>query len=94
MIATPYVVVDHNSKTAIVVRTGRKYIHVIPMKSGKLTVKRLTPRQYEQAGYTALEIDFAAALDKFLLHAGGYTDTAKRELEALKVEALKWRQQI
>jgi hypothetical protein len=84
MIDIPSVVVDHNSKTAIVVRAGRKYIHVIPMKSGKLTVKRLTPRQYEQAGYTKLDIDMATALDKFLLHAGGYTDTAKKELEALR----------
>jgi hypothetical protein len=84
MIDTPCVVIDHNSKTAIVVRSGRKYIHVIPMKSGKLTVKRLTPRQYEQAGYTKLEMDIDKALDKFLLHAGGYTDTAKKELEALR----------
>lgn len=82
-IVTPCVVIDHNAKTAIVVKAGRKYIHVIPMKSGKLTVKRMTPRQYEQANYKVLEDKLKIALEKYLNHAGGHTDTALKELEIL-----------
>ena len=75
---------DTNSKTAIVVRSGRKYIHVIPMKSGKLTVKRMTPKQYENASYKVMDVDVKVVVEKYLAHSGGHTDTALKELEGLK----------
>ena len=83
-LVTPCVVKDANAKTAIVVKSGRKYIHVIPMKSGKLTVKRMTPRQYENAGYKVMDVEVKVVVEKYLAHSGGHTDTALKELEGLK----------
>jgi hypothetical protein len=79
----PCIVKDHNSKTAIVVRSGRKYVHIIPMKSGKLTVKKLTPAQFVKQQYTVLDIPLQVALKQYMLHSGGYTETARLELEKI-----------
>ncbi len=86
LIGAPLVVKDHNSKTAIITKVGRKYIHVIPMKSGKLTMKKITPQQYIKAKFEVLNISLVDAITKFLNHAGGYTEAVKTELERVKNE--------
>jgi len=83
-ITTPIVVIDHNAKTAIVLRTGRKFIHTIPMKSGKLTVRKITEQQYENRGYQMINVGVYEAVQQYLAHSGGHTDTAKQELLLLK----------
>lgn len=83
----PCVVKDHNSKTAIVIKQGRKYIHVVPRSSGKLTVKRYTERQYLNNQYQTLDVNLLRAIDSFLAHGAGLTDTATNELTQLR-EAL------
>lgn len=83
-ITTPIVVIDHNAKTAIVLRTGRKFIHTIPMKSGKLTVRKITEQQYESRGYEMINIGVYEAVEQYLAHSGGHTDTAKHELLLLR----------
>jgi len=80
----PCVVKDHNSKTAIVIKQGRKYIHVVPRSSGKLTVKRYTERQYINQQYQILDVDLLRAVDSFLAHGAGLTDTATNELTLLR----------
>jgi hypothetical protein len=79
----PCVVRDHNSKTAIAIREGRKFFHLIPMKSGKLTVKKLTPKQFWHQ-YEVTPIDPSQAVAKYLAHSGGHTDTARQELLMLQ----------
>lgn len=80
----PYVVKDHNSKTAVVLREGRKYIFLVAMKSGRLTVTKLTPKQFEKAGYVALATDVKEVINRYLGHVAGLTDTAIKELEGAK----------
>ena len=80
----PYVVKDHNSKTAVVLREGRKYIFLVAMKSGRLTVTKLTPKQFEKAGYAVVQTNVKEVIDRYLRHAAGLTDTAVKELEGAK----------
>lgn len=81
---TPVVVKDHNSKTAIITRMGRKYAYVVFMKSGKLTLGKLTFVQLHNKQFKILSIDAMNAVDQFLAHSGGLTQSARLELEAVK----------
>jgi hypothetical protein len=80
----PCVIKDHNSKTAIVVRAGRKYLYIVAMKSGKLTVTKQTFSQFERNDYRLMDIDVKGVVDKYLAHSGGHTDTARTELEEVR----------
>jgi hypothetical protein len=80
----PCVIKDHNSKTAIVVRAGRKYVYIVAMKSGKLTVTKQTFTQFERNDYIFMDVDVKGVADKYLAHSGGYTDTARTELEEVR----------
>jgi hypothetical protein len=82
MLPIPCVVKDHNSKTAILFKEGRKFVHFIPMKSGKLTVKRLPIARF-YATYQEADILLSHAVYSYLNHSGGHTDTALKELEAM-----------
>jgi hypothetical protein len=79
----PYIVQDHNAKTYLVIRAGRKFIHTIPMKSGKLTIRKLTYTQYKAAQFKVLDLDLRVAIDRFLKHSGGHTETALKELNMM-----------
>lgn len=79
----PCVVKDHNSKTAIVYKVGRKFLYLIPMKSGKLTVTKLTETQYNKKGYQVFDTPVSGAIIAYLRHSGGHTLTAKQALESI-----------
>lgn len=84
-IRVPSVVKDYNSKTAIVIRKGKKYVYLVAMKSGKLTVSKQTFGQFERSGYKELSyMPLDTVLSKYLAHSGGLTDTARKELESIK----------
>jgi hypothetical protein len=80
VITVPSVVINHNAKTAIVYKQGRKFIYTIPIKSGKLTVTKLTEKQFENKGYVLMNTAIDQAVFKYLNHTGGHTDTAKAVL--------------
>lgn len=80
----PCVVKDHNSKTAIVYKVGRKFIYLIPMKSGKLTVTKLTKSAFTNKGYTVSDAPVSGALVTYLRHSGGHTQSAKQALDAIR----------
>lgn len=82
----PCVVVDHNAKTAIVTRAGRKYLYMVPLKSGRLTVRKLTPLQFEAKGYNPLDTDIEEAVDRFIHHSGGLTMAAALELGVVMLQ--------
>ena len=82
----PSVVKDHNSKTAIVYKQGRKFIYLIPMKSGKLTVTKLTEAEFVKKQYIVLDTPVSSALITYLRHSGGHTTSAKQALESIKKE--------
>jgi hypothetical protein len=79
----PFVVKDHNSKTAIVYKVGRKFIYLIPMKSGKLTVIKLTESQYKHRQYAVLDTPIGSAILSYIRHSGGHTLTARQALESI-----------
>jgi hypothetical protein len=90
----PCVVVDHNAKTAIITRSGRKYLYMIPLKSGRLTVRKLTPLQFQAKGYESLDTDIHEAVSRFMRHSGGLTTAAEVELEAVKQQVLSEREPV
>lgn len=78
----PRVVKDHNSKTAILFKEGRKFIHFIPMKSGKLTVKRLPIVRFFTM-YQDADIPVEHAINSYLKHSGGMTEAVSKILKEL-----------
>ena len=85
----PRVVKDHNAKTAIMFKEGRKFVHFIPMKSGKLTVKRLLLARF-YATYSDADIPLNHAVASYLKHSGGHTDTALKELQIMQDCFKEW----
>lgn len=79
----PRVVRDHNSKTAILFKEGRKFVHFIPMKSGKLTVKRLPLVRFFNT-YQDADIPLERAVTTYIAHSGGHTETALKELTIMQ----------
>lgn len=82
-IAVPCVVKDPNSKTAIVYKVGRKFIYTIPMKSGKLTITKLTESDFIKKKYTVVDTPVSGALLTYLRHSGGHTESAKQALQSI-----------
>ena len=82
-LTVPCVVKDPNSKTAIVYKVGRKFIYTIPMKSGKLTVTKLTESDFAKKKYKVMDTSVSSALVTYLRHAGGHTESAKQALESI-----------
>lgn len=78
----PRVVRDHNSKTAILFKEGRKFVHFIPMKSGKLTVKRLPLARFYSI-YEDASIDVVKAAGAYMNHGGGITEAVRTALEEI-----------
>ena len=79
MLPIPCVVKDHNSKTAILFKEGRKFVHFIPMKSGKLTVKRLPIVRFFTM-YQDANIPVEHAVSSYFKHSGGMTEAVAKEL--------------
>lgn len=79
----PRVVRDHNSKTAILFKEGRKFVHFIPMKSGKLTVKRLPIVRFFTV-YQDADIPLEHAVNAYLKHSGGHTEASMKELKLMQ----------
>jgi hypothetical protein len=50
------------------------------MKSGKLTVTKLTEKQFENQSYKLMDTAIDQAVFLYLNHGGGHTDTAKAVL--------------
>lgn len=82
-LTVPCVVKDPNAKTAIVYKVGRKFIYTIPMKSGKLTITKLTESDFVKKKYVVMDTPVSAALVTYLRHAGGHTESAKQALQSI-----------
>jgi hypothetical protein len=81
----PRVVKDHNSKTAILIKEGRKFVHYIPMKSGKLTVKRVPMARFYTL-YQDADIPVSHAVNLYLKHSGGMTEAVTTALKEIASE--------
>jgi hypothetical protein len=56
------------------------------MKSGKLTVTKLTESEFVKKQYTVLDTPVSSALITYLRHSGGHTTSAKQALESIMKE--------
>ena len=81
----PRVVRDHNSKTAILFKEGRKFVHYIPMKSGKLTVKRMPLARFYSM-YEDASIDVVKAAGAYMNHGGGITEAVRTALNQILID--------
>ena len=79
----PRVVKDHNSKTAILFKEGRKFVHFIPIKSGKLTIKRIPIVRFFNT-YQDADISLERAVTTYINHSGGHTESALKELTIMR----------
>lgn len=77
------VLVDHNRRTAIVVRMGRKLTHLVPLEEGELVLRSLSPAEMEDRGFRPLDYQLKKAVRLYLKHASGISTKARKALRAL-----------
>jgi hypothetical protein len=77
------VLVDHNRRTAIVVRMGRKLTHLVPLEEGELVLRSLSPAELAHRGFRPIDYPLKKAVRVYLKHAGGISPKAKQALRAL-----------
>lgn len=75
------VIVDRNRHTAIVLKTGRKLIHLVELSDGALRVTKMKKAKFDQRGFTELVgYPVEKAVRIYLAHTAGVLDNAKRAL--------------
>jgi hypothetical protein len=85
---TPVVVWDRERHTAICLGQGPTYVRLIEMRSGELTVSRLTEDDFAARGFAPLAYDVPNAVRRFLAHPGGVSTAARAALQScLSLEA-------
>lgn len=77
------VLIDRNRRSAIVLRQGHKYVHLVQMDDGELTTSRLTDEELDDRGFKPLDYPLERAVAHFLAHNGGVSPAARRELASL-----------
>ena len=87
---------DHNAHHAIVYKLGKTKISFVEMKKGKLVTSALPDKKFfDVRRFERVEYPLERAVENFLKHGGGVSDTARRALLALidviKTEELKGR---
>ena len=87
---------DHNAHHAIVYKLGKTKISFVEMKKGKLVTSALPDQKFfDVRRFERVEYPLERAVENFLKHGGGVSDTARRALLALidviKTEELKGR---
>lgn len=78
------VMIDRNRHTAIVISRGTKWIHIVELGEGPLTLSRISEDQIKERGFKPLEnYPLEKAVGLYLQHNGGVSDAARRELSRL-----------
>jgi hypothetical protein len=72
-------------QTAILVKRGRGFAHIVPMKSGALAVRRVSLAVLEKEWKAQTDYDSRAAVERFLVHGEqrGMTAGAEVALRAM-----------
>lgn len=78
------VVIDHNGRTAILIRQTQCAVHVVEMAAGELVLRRMTEEEFAGRGFRTLDYPLARALATFAQHAGGVSEAARAALEAAR----------
>jgi hypothetical protein len=87
---------DHNAHHAIVYKLGKTKISFVEMKKGRLVTSALPDKKFfDVRRFERIEYPLERAVENFLKHGGGVSDTARRALLALvdvvRCEELKGR---
>jgi hypothetical protein len=87
---------DHNAHHAIVYKLGKTKISFVEMKKGKLATSALPDKKFfDVRRFERVEYPLERAIENFLKHGGGVSDTARRALleliDVVKTEELKGR---
>jgi hypothetical protein len=85
---------DHNAHHAIVYKLGKTKISFVEMKKGKLVTSALPDKKFfDVRRFERVEYPLERAVENFLKHGGGVSDTARRALldliDVVKTEELK-----
>jgi hypothetical protein len=79
---------DHNAHHAIVYRIGKSRISFIEMKKGRLVTQSITDKKFfDVRHFERIEYPLERAVENFLRHGGGVSDSARRELLVVLQEA-------
>jgi len=77
---------DHNAHHAIVYKIGKTRISFVEMKKGKLVTHGLTDQIFfDERRFERVEYPLERAIENFLQHSGGVSDTAARALRGLLI---------
>jgi hypothetical protein len=75
---------DHNAHHAIVYKIGKTKISFVEMKKGRLTPRALPDKKFfDERRFERVEYPVERAVENFLNHGGGVSETARRALLAL-----------
>ena len=78
---------DHNAHHAVVYKIGKTKISFVEMKKGRLVTHALPDRKFfDVRRFERVEYPLERAVENFLKHGGGVSDTARRALLALVKE--------
>lgn len=75
---------DHHAHHAIVYKIGKTRISFVEMKKGKLVTQVLADKKFfDLRRFERVEYPLVRAVENFLQHGGGVSETAARALRAL-----------
>ena len=75
---------DHHAHHAVVYRIGKTKISFVEMKKGRLVTRQLPDRKFfDVRRFERVEYPLERAVENFLNHGGGVSDSARRALLAL-----------
>ncbi len=75
---------DHNAHHAVVYKIGKTRISFIEMKKGRLVTQAASDKKFfDVRRFERVEYPLERAVENFLKHGGGVSDTARRALLAL-----------
>lgn len=76
------VMINHESRTALVIKVGHKLTHLVPMGEGELVLRALTNDEMRANGFRILEgYPFKRAARLYLKHAGGLTPKTRKAIK-------------
>lgn len=79
---------DYNAHHAIVYKIGKTKISLVEMKKGKLVTQAMADKKFfDERRFERVEYPLERAVENFLRHGGGVSDSARRELLIVLREA-------
>ena len=75
------VLIDRSGRTAILIRQTESALRLIEMDAGELALSRMSEDEFAERGFRPLDYPIGRAIRRFLAHAGGVSEAARKALE-------------